>query len=191
MPENPSHDRSHPTLWDSHDTEPVRPAERVRERSRKPAQEKENLHRPKADGLIEQMLTKANLRRALQRVESNRGAPGSAGMRTDELRLFLDAEWPRPQTNSPVAPTDQPVTRVEIPKPFGGTRALGVPTVWPTSTTRHRPPERSMVDMTRSVTGRPRSSSRYLSLSPAISGSPARGRQRYGSAPDSADRSLQ
>ncbi len=130
MPENPSQDRSRPTLWDSTDAEAVRPPERVRERSRKPAQEKENLHPPKAQGLMEQMLTKANLQRALLRVESNRGAPGADGMRTTELRSFLDANWPRiaaELTHGTYRP--QPVKRTEIPKASGGTRALGVPTV--------------------------------------------------------------
>ena len=130
MPDDPSQDRSQPTLWDSNDAEAVRPPKRVRERSRKPAQEKEDLHPPKARGLMEQMLTKANLRKALQRVESNRGAPGTDGMRTGELRSFLDANWPRiadELTHGTYKP--QPVTRTEIPKASGGMRALGVPTV--------------------------------------------------------------
>lgn len=130
MPDDPSQDRSQPTLWDSLDAEAVRPPKRMRERSRKPAQEKENLHPPKAVDLMEQALTKANLRRALQRVESNRGAPGIDGMRTDELRSFLDANWPRiadELTNGTYKP--QPVKRTEIPKASGGRRALGVPTV--------------------------------------------------------------
>ena len=130
MPEDPRQDRSQPTLWDSIDAEAVRPPKRVRERSRKPAQEKENLHPPKVDGLMEQMLTKANLLRALQRVEFNRGAPGADAMRTTELRSFLDAEWPRiadELTRGTYKP--QPVKRTEIPKASGGTRALGVPTV--------------------------------------------------------------
>lgn len=130
MPEIPSQDRSQPTLWDSLDAEAVRPPTRVRERSRKPAQEKENLHPPKAQGLVSAMLAKANLGRALQRVESNRGAPGLDGMRTNELRSFLDANWTRIEgelTHGTYKP--QPVKRTEIPKASGGTRALGVPTV--------------------------------------------------------------
>jgi len=130
VPERPSQDRSQPTLWDSLDAEAVRPPKRVRERSRKPAQEKENLHPPKARGLMEQMLTKANLQRALQRVESNRGAPGPDGMRTTQLRSFLDANWPRIATELTEGTyKPQPVKRTEIPKASGGTRALGVPTV--------------------------------------------------------------
>jgi RNA-directed DNA polymerase len=130
MPERPSQDRSQPTLWDSSDADAVRPPKRVRERSRKPAQEKENLHPPKAQGLVEQMLTTANLQRALQRVESNRGAPGPDGMRTTELRSFLDANLARiadELTHGTYEP--QPVKRTEIPKASGGLRVLGVPTV--------------------------------------------------------------
>ena len=79
---------------------------------------------------MEQMLATANVQRALQRVESNRGAPGIDGMRTDELSSFLDTDWPRiadELTHGTYKP--QPVRRAEIPKASGGMRALGVPTV--------------------------------------------------------------
>jgi len=79
---------------------------------------------------MERMLQKANLSRALQRVESNAGAPGPDGMTVNELRSFLDANWPdiaQRLVHGTYRP--QPVRQVEIPKPGGGVRILGVPTV--------------------------------------------------------------
>lgn len=79
---------------------------------------------------MEQMLTRANLSRALQRVESNGGAPGPDGMTVNELRSFLHANWPdiaERLVRGTYKP--QPVRRVDIPKPGGGVRALGVPNV--------------------------------------------------------------
>jgi RNA-directed DNA polymerase len=67
---------------------------------------------------------------ALKRVESNRGAPGIDGMTVEELRPYLRAHWLEIR-----AALDQetyrpsPVRRVEIPKPAGGGRGLGIPTV--------------------------------------------------------------
>ena len=46
-------------------------------------------------GLIEAMLSREKLERALRRVEANRGAPGVDGMRTEELRSYLRAHWGR------------------------------------------------------------------------------------------------
>lgn len=80
--------------------------------------------------LLEQVLSRDNMRAALKRVEDNKGAPGPDGMRVEELRLFLSQHWPHTrdailqETYRP-----QPVKRVEIPKPDGGKRMLGVPSV--------------------------------------------------------------
>ncbi|SIR94569.1 group II intron reverse transcriptase/maturase [Microbispora rosea] len=80
--------------------------------------------------LWEQMLSPANLGRALRRVEANRGAPGADGMTTAELRPWLREHWQQVRealdagTYRPL-----PVRRVVIPKPGGGERLLGVPTV--------------------------------------------------------------
>lgn len=80
--------------------------------------------------LLEKILTKDNLKRALERVEKNEGAPGIDGMKTCELREYLKNEWPHIKaslldgTYRPL-----PVRRVEILKPDGGTRLLGIPTV--------------------------------------------------------------
>ena len=72
----------------------------------------------------------ANLRRALKRVRSNKGSPGVDGMTTRELPAYLKEAWPRLKEEL-LAGTyqPQPVKRVEIPKPGGGVRALGIPTV--------------------------------------------------------------
>ena len=83
-----------------------------------------------AQGLVEAMLRGHNVERALRRVEANRGAPGVDGMRTEALRPYLRAHWGRlKQELLEGRYRPQPVKRVEIPKPDGGVRELGIPTV--------------------------------------------------------------
>ena len=83
-----------------------------------------------AQTVMEEVVDAANLRRALKRVRSNKGSPGVDGMTTKELPAYLKQEWPGLKeallggTYQP-----QPVKRAEIPKPGGGVRALGIPTV--------------------------------------------------------------
>ncbi|GAB3161914.1 group II intron reverse transcriptase/maturase [Microbispora hainanensis] len=78
----------------------------------------------------EQMLSPANLGRALRRVEANRGAPGVDGMTTAELRPWLREHWAKVREALDAGTfRPQPVRRVVIPKPGGGERLLGVPTV--------------------------------------------------------------
>jgi RNA-directed DNA polymerase len=80
--------------------------------------------------LWEQVWERANLLTALKRVEQNGGAPGVDGMPVEELRPYLREHWLEirealdQQTYKP-----SPVRRVEIPKPDGGVRQLGIPTV--------------------------------------------------------------
>lgn len=81
--------------------------------------------------LLDKVLQRENMLRALARVEQNKGAAGVDGMTVGELRAHLREHWPRIReellggTYRP-----QPVRRVNIPKPGGGgTRALGIPTV--------------------------------------------------------------
>lgn len=82
------------------------------------------------DNLIETMLSKKNIDTALERVVANRGAPGVDGMTVYELRDKLPGlvdslrESIRTGKYKP-----SPVRRVEIPKPDGGVRNLGIPTV--------------------------------------------------------------
>ena len=79
---------------------------------------------------MEKVVERGNLKKALERVESNKGAEGVDNMRVKELRPYLKAHWQNIQqalldrTYKPA-----PVRRVEIPKPDGGVRQLGIPTV--------------------------------------------------------------
>ncbi len=80
--------------------------------------------------LMEEVVSGENVKKALQRVRRNRGGPGVDGMRVQELADHLRDHWPaiREQLLSGEY-RPQPVKRVEIPKPGGGVRKLGVPTV--------------------------------------------------------------
>jgi RNA-directed DNA polymerase len=73
---------------------------------------------------------RSNLRRALKQVRRNKGAPGIDGMTVDELPEYLKHHWPRLREELMAGTyVPQPVRRVEIPKPDGKTRPLGIPTV--------------------------------------------------------------
>lgn len=79
--------------------------------------------------LIEEILSRDNLRAALKRVKANGGAPGVDKMTVQELPEYLKDNWEnlREQLlNGKYKP--QAVRRVEIPKPEGGARKLGIPT---------------------------------------------------------------
>lgn len=80
--------------------------------------------------LMAEVLERENLKKALKRVQKNKGAPGVDGMTVDELPDYLREHWTtiRVQLQEGVY-NPQPVRRVEIPKPNGGTRDLGIPTV--------------------------------------------------------------
>jgi len=81
--------------------------------------------------LMEEVASRGNLVRALERVVSNRGAAGVDGMTVKELRASLIADVD--QVSAQLLSGDylpSPVRRVEIPKPSGGVRKLGIPTVW-------------------------------------------------------------
>ena len=79
---------------------------------------------------MEEVCERENLRAALKRVQANRGSPGGDGMTVAELPAYLKEHWPeiREQLLSG-SYRPQPVKRVEIPKPDGGVRKLGIPTV--------------------------------------------------------------
>ena len=80
--------------------------------------------------VMEEVCDRENLLRALRRVKSNKGSPGIDGMKVGELPGYLKQHWPairEPLLNGTYKP--QPVRRVEIPKPDGGMRQLGIPTV--------------------------------------------------------------
>ncbi len=80
--------------------------------------------------LMEEICERHNLEAALRRVRSNKGAPGVDGRTVDELVDQLWQQWPviREQLLSGTY-VPLPVKRVEIPKPDGGVRQLGIPTV--------------------------------------------------------------
>ena len=71
-----------------------------------------------------------NYGKALKKVIENKGAPGIDGMKTEELNGHLLKHWPKIHAKLMAGTyTPSPVKRVEIPKPNGGTRMLGIPTV--------------------------------------------------------------
>lgn len=80
--------------------------------------------------MLEEILDYRNVHKAMKQVISNHGAGGVDGMQTDELRDYLEANWPLlKQSILEGSYRPQPVRKVSIPKPHGGTRFLGIPTV--------------------------------------------------------------
>jgi len=79
---------------------------------------------------LENVLSRENLWRAYERVMSNQGAPGADGMTVEALKPFLQLRWQairKELLDGTYRPS--PVRKVEIPKPDGGVRTLGIPTV--------------------------------------------------------------
>lgn len=89
---------------------------------------------PESEGTVERLMEEIcepeNLRKALKRVQRNKGAPGIDGMTVKELPKYLRKNWPKHReellggTYRP-----KPAKRVEIPKPDGGVRNLSIPCV--------------------------------------------------------------
>lgn len=78
----------------------------------------------------EAVFSRENMQTAQKRVESNKGAAGIDGMEVTDLRGYLKAHWLEMRAvleSGKYQPS--PVRRVEIPKPDGGVRQLGIPTV--------------------------------------------------------------
>ena len=80
--------------------------------------------------LLEEVCERENCKQALARVKANKGSPGVDGVTVHDLPGYLEQHWPaiREQLLSGTY-VPQPVRRVEIPKPDGGVRKLGIPTV--------------------------------------------------------------
>jgi RNA-directed DNA polymerase len=80
--------------------------------------------------LMEEVCGRKNCQQALRRVKANKGRPGIDGMKVSELPGYLKQHWPaiREQLLSGTY-QPRPVRRVEIAKPDGGMRKLGIPTV--------------------------------------------------------------
>jgi group II intron reverse transcriptase/maturase len=84
----------------------------------------------RSEQLMEQVVAKGNMFAALRRVQQNGGAPGSDGMTAEQLPAFLKTNWldiKAKLLDDKYKP--QAVRRVEIPKPDGGLRLLGIPSV--------------------------------------------------------------
>jgi RNA-directed DNA polymerase len=80
--------------------------------------------------LMECVVERHNLLTALARVKANGGSPGIDGMTVEELSGYLQQHWPEIRErllSGTYRPS--PVKRVDIPKPGGGVRKLGIPTV--------------------------------------------------------------
>lgn len=85
---------------------------------------------PEAQALLEQIVAPENMKRAWKQVKRNKGAPGVDGRTIDETAQLLREYWDEIKErllNGTYMP--HPVLRVEIPKPDGGVRKLGVPRV--------------------------------------------------------------
>jgi RNA-directed DNA polymerase len=79
--------------------------------------------------LMEEVCDRRNLERAWKRVRGNKGSPGVDGMTIDDAKDYLREHWPSIRSRLLEGTYQpQPVKRVEIPKPDGGVRKLGVPT---------------------------------------------------------------
>ncbi|MFM1588332.1 reverse transcriptase domain-containing protein, partial [Helcococcus ovis] len=80
--------------------------------------------------LMDKILSRDNMLKALVKVKANKGAGGIDGISTEEIDLYLKESWVkildkiRTRRYKP-----KPVKRVEIPKPDGGVQNLGIPTV--------------------------------------------------------------
>lgn len=83
----------------------------------------------RTEQLMEEVCERENLKQALKRVKGNKGSPGIDGMKVEELPGYLKERWPAIKEQL-LGGTYKPraVKRVEIPKPGGGVRKLGIPT---------------------------------------------------------------
>ena len=85
---------------------------------------------PATERMMEEICEAGNLRKALQQVRANKGVPGVDGMTVEKLAEYFErheAQLRGQLLDGSYRP--QPVRRVEIPKPDGGMRKLGIPTV--------------------------------------------------------------
>src|SRR5712671_2432411 len=81
------------------------------------------------NSLMEAVCERENLKKALRRVRANKGSPGADGVTVEQLPDYLRAHWPQHRDELLRGTyTPSPVRRVEIAKPDGGVRKLGVPT---------------------------------------------------------------
>ena len=80
--------------------------------------------------MLEEILDRRNIEKALVQVEANKGAAGIDNMQWSELRSYINAQWQNlRQSVLEGSYEPNPVRKVEVPKPQGGKRMLGIPTV--------------------------------------------------------------
>jgi len=110
------------------------PAGEAREARREETESTSAMHDPESPAstnrLMEEICERENLKQALQQVKANKGSAGVDGMTVGGITDYLKQHWPaiREQLLSGTY-EPKPVRRVEIPKPDGGVRKLGIPTV--------------------------------------------------------------
>ena len=110
------------------------PAGKAREAKREETESPPAVHDPESPAntnrLMEEICERENLKQALQQVKANKGSAGVDGMTVGGITDYLKQHWPaiREQLLSGTY-EPKPVRRVEIPKPDGGVRKLGIPTV--------------------------------------------------------------
>ena len=86
--------------------------------------------RSSKEDLMELVVAESNVLAAMKRVRRNKGSPGIDGMSVEELPEYMAVNWWRIRQELLAGSyRPQPVKRVEIPKPSGGVRQLGIPTV--------------------------------------------------------------
>ena len=80
--------------------------------------------------IVEEVCQQENLKAAWKQVKANKGSPGIDGMTVNELPGYLRKHWPEIRAELLIGTyRPKPVKRVEIPKPDGGVRKLGIPCV--------------------------------------------------------------
>ena len=113
-----------------HGEETVNPSSTHGGPSITPAQPENTSRGDNGNSLMEKVVARGNMLVALKRVEQNKGAPGIDQVTVAHLKDYLRELWENIREellNGDYKP--QPVRRVEIPKPGGGVRLLGIPTV--------------------------------------------------------------
>ena len=110
-----------------------KPTGEARQAGREATESLQTVHDPESPARtnrwMEEVGERENLKAALRQVKANKGSPGVDGMTVGGIKDYLKQHWPaiREQLlNGTYEP--KPVRRVEIPKPDGGVRKLGIPT---------------------------------------------------------------
>jgi RNA-directed DNA polymerase len=108
----------------------VEPGKEAVELSISPASERRRNDIPEKEELLEKILHRDNLNLAYKKVKENKGRPGIDGMTVEEMLPFLKQQGGELRGKILAGEYQpQPVRRVEIAKPDGGVRLLGIPTV--------------------------------------------------------------